>query len=238
MSLLSHAVRIAHAAANGLEVQYVDAGDPAHVDVLVLLHGGTETALERWASIIPLLAHRCRVIAPDSRGHGGTADDGRSLSYSLLADDAEALCQALGIGRAWWCGFSDGANVILDLAIRRSPVLRAGVLHGCVVDFTPSYLEAIQAFLATVPEDAARTVELLWTTPFTYGDSDYAGVSAPLLVLTGARDEFATVGDQAALHRRLPGSELLVLPESGHDLPADRGGYTATILDFLERRGR
>jgi pimeloyl-ACP methyl ester carboxylesterase len=229
-------VRTTHVAANGLAVRYVEAGDPANPNVLVLLHGGTESASERWASTIPLLAERCRVIAPDSRGHGGTVDDGRPLSYPLLADDAEALCRAIGIGRAWWCGFSDGANVILELAIRRSPVVRAGVLHGCIVDFTPSYMAAIGEFLATVPADAARMVEALWTTPLAYRDSDYAGVRAPLLVVAGDRDEFATVADQAALHRRLPGSELMVLPGAGHELPADLEPYVTAILDFLVDR--
>src|SRR4051794_5884474 len=105
------------AAANGLRVHYLEAGGDVGAPVLMLLHGGTESAAANWSPLIPLFAERFHVIAPDSRGHGATANDHRPLSYRLMADDVAALCAALGVERAVFCGFSDGANIILELAL-------------------------------------------------------------------------------------------------------------------------
>src|SRR5437763_130480 len=119
------------AKANGLRMHYVEAGEAANPKALVLLHGGTEFAVARWKHVLPLFAEHFRVFAVDSRGHGGTGNDGHTLAYTLLADDTAAFCAAVGLERAYFCGFSDGANTILDLAMRYPALVAAGALHGC-----------------------------------------------------------------------------------------------------------
>ena len=112
----------------------------------------------------------------------------------------------------------------------------AGVLHGCILDFTPSYVEAIRAFLEGMPSEQAAVMEQLWLTPPEYTDGDYAGVTAPLLVLNGDDDEFTSVDEQRALHHRLRGSELILMAGTGHGFPADLDAYGSQIVDFIERR--
>ena len=220
---------------DGLRMHYVEAGDADNRDVLVLLHGGTETARSRWEPVLPTFAERFRVLAVDSRGHGESGNDGRPLTYRLLANDMAALCTVLTIDRPMWCGFSDGANVVLELAMRHPAVVAAGVLHGCILDFTPSYHEAINAYLAGLPRHEAAMIGPLWLTPLQYDDSDYAAVRSPLLVLNGDGDEFTTVEEQRTLHARLPGSELVLMPGTGHGFPADLGAYVREITEFLLR---
>jgi pimeloyl-ACP methyl ester carboxylesterase len=115
--------------------------------VLVLLHGGTETAEACWGPSLEGFSSRYRVIAPDSRGHGATVNEGnRPLSYRLMAEDVAELCASLGVERAAFCGFSDGANIILELAMAMPELVGAGVLHGTVVDFTETYFTGLRGF--------------------------------------------------------------------------------------------
>lgn len=53
---------------NGLQLAYVEMGDPNGVSVL-LLHGFTDSA-RSWSLAAPYLAKGFRLVAPDLRGHG------------------------------------------------------------------------------------------------------------------------------------------------------------------------
>jgi pimeloyl-ACP methyl ester carboxylesterase len=73
-------------------------------------------------------AARFRVIAPDTRGHGGTLHPGGSpITYAQLAEDVVALSQALGLDRPMICGFSDGGLIATQVAIRHPGAVRAVV---------------------------------------------------------------------------------------------------------------
>src|SRR5947208_791471 len=64
------------------------------------------------------LAARRRVITVELQGHGHTRDIGRPLRYELLADDIAALLDHLGLARADLVGYSLGAGVALQVAMR------------------------------------------------------------------------------------------------------------------------
>jgi pimeloyl-ACP methyl ester carboxylesterase len=55
----------------------------------------------------------------DSRGHGRSTRDARPYGYDLMADDVVALMDVLEIPKADIVGWSDGAILDLDLALRR-----------------------------------------------------------------------------------------------------------------------
>jgi pimeloyl-ACP methyl ester carboxylesterase len=86
--------------ANGLDIYYEEygAGPP-----LVDIHAGTSTILHR-----PAFGARFRVVAPNTRGHGRTANPSGAMSYGLLADDVAALIGALGLDRPPVHGYSIG----------------------------------------------------------------------------------------------------------------------------------
>ena len=58
------------------------------------------------------------VILVDSRGHGRSTRDARPYGYDLMADDVVALLDTLHIAKADVVGWSDGAILGIDLAIR------------------------------------------------------------------------------------------------------------------------
>jgi pimeloyl-ACP methyl ester carboxylesterase len=90
---------------------------------LILLHGGVG-AHEMFGPNLPRLAASHRVIAVHLQGHGRTADIDRPLRYELLADDIAALLAHLCIARADLLGYSFGAGVALQTAIRHPALVR------------------------------------------------------------------------------------------------------------------
>ena len=100
---------MAKARANGIEIHYeIQGRDGAPV---VLLSNSLGTRLEMWDPQIRALAGRYRMLRYDSRGHGRTSTPDGPYSIELLASDAVALLDALGIERAHFCGLSMGGMV-------------------------------------------------------------------------------------------------------------------------------
>ncbi|HTB71190.1 MAG TPA: alpha/beta hydrolase [Solirubrobacteraceae bacterium] len=96
---------------------------------IVLLHG--LTAMRRYvvmgSSALERAGHL--VVAYDARGHGRSspAPEPSAYGYDVLADDLEAVLDALALPRAVLAGASMGAHTALRLALRR-PELVAGLV--------------------------------------------------------------------------------------------------------------
>lgn len=107
------------ASVDGLKVFYREAGDPKAPTVL-LLHG-FPTSSHMFRDLIPALADRYHVVAPDLPGFGFTdAPDRASFKYSFdyLAEVIERFTEVLGFGRYALYVFDYGAPVGLRLAVR------------------------------------------------------------------------------------------------------------------------
>ena len=102
---------------------------------VLLLHGLTAT--RRYVVMGSKMLERTghRVIKYDARAHGhsSSAPSPDAYTYDLLADDAIAVLDALGVERAVLAGASMGAHTLLNVALRR-PERVAGV-----VVITPAY---------------------------------------------------------------------------------------------------
>jgi pimeloyl-ACP methyl ester carboxylesterase len=94
------------------------AGEP-----LVLLHGGFMN-IDAMEPLLPALAQRRQVIAPDLEGHGRTTHLDRPLHYTHMADGVADLLRQLGIEQADVVGFSMGGMAALRLAMRHPNVVR------------------------------------------------------------------------------------------------------------------
>lgn len=129
------------ASVNGIEMYYIDHGEG---DPLVMLHGGTGTALGNWNSHIPTLSQKFRVIAPDCRGHGRTNNPQGEWSYGLMADDIAALIIGLGLQNPFICGWSGGGQIALELAMRYPDLASAYIVGAVWKDFSDSYLQSIK----------------------------------------------------------------------------------------------
>ncbi|HEV2075728.1 MAG TPA: alpha/beta fold hydrolase [Thermoleophilaceae bacterium] len=83
--------------------------------VVVLVHGITGTN-DNWRSVIPRLAERYTVVAPDLIGHGGSAKPRGDYSLGAYASGIRDLLVALGHERATFVGHSLGGGVVMQLA--------------------------------------------------------------------------------------------------------------------------
>src|ERR671916_1299896 len=83
--------------------------------VIVLVHGITSTSAT-WANVLPYLAERFTVIAPDLLGHGESAKPRGDYSLGAYASGIRDLLTVLGVDRATFIGHSLGGGVAMQFA--------------------------------------------------------------------------------------------------------------------------
>ena len=110
-----------YAPVNGLQMYYEihGAGQP-----LVLIHGAFSAIGTSFGELLPELSKTRQVIAFEMQAHGRTADIDRPLSIEQMADDTVAALQHLGIEQADIFGYSLGASIALQVAIRHPGQVR------------------------------------------------------------------------------------------------------------------
>ena len=121
----------------GVRLAYIDeaATGADRNEPILLIHGFASTHAVNW--VFPLWVKFLtqagrRVIAYDNRGHGRSEklynpDDYR---FPLLAADARALLDQLGVERADVMGYSMGARIAAFLAATEPRRLRSIILGG------------------------------------------------------------------------------------------------------------
>lgn len=92
---------------DGVQVHYLTAG---HGMPLILLHGYAETSL-MWKPVIPELAKRFMVIAPDLPGIGDSSIPATGLDMKTSAIRMHALAVSLGVKKAEVVGHDIGLMV-------------------------------------------------------------------------------------------------------------------------------
>lgn len=159
-------VHYRYATADGVKVFYREAGDPKAPTVL-LLHG-FPTSSFMYRNLIPLLADRYHVIAPDLPGFGLTeAPDRAHYAYTFdrLAQTIGAFTDTLGLKRYAMEVFDYGAPVGWRLAVAHPERITAIVtqngnayeeglsdgwnpIQAYWKEPTPAHREALRSFLS------------------------------------------------------------------------------------------
>jgi pimeloyl-ACP methyl ester carboxylesterase len=107
-----HIERRQHVTINGHDVAYRTAGDGP---VVLLVHGMAGSSAT-WTHVMPALARRFTVVAPDLLGHGESAKPRSEYSLGTHANSLRDLLNALGHDRATLVGQSLGGGVVMQLA--------------------------------------------------------------------------------------------------------------------------
>jgi pimeloyl-ACP methyl ester carboxylesterase len=237
--------------ANGVRMWCAHAGNESAQPVL-LLHGGFEHG-EAWGPQIPALSAGRRLIIPDRRGHGRTADVEGPITYDLMRDDMVSLLEALGPGPVDVVGFSDGANVGMLLALARPDLVRRLVLvggnhhySGCVPELF-AFIEddaseaSLRAMYDAVSPDGPDHFPVLrdkllrmWREEPTLTDADLGAITAPILVL-GGDDDLVSLEHLVAQYRAIPHSQLAIVPGTSHMLLFERTDLANRLItEFLD----
>jgi len=117
------------AAVNNVRLHYVRAGKG---DPVVLLHGWPQTWFE-WRRIIPALADRYTVIAPDMRGLGDSSKPATGYDKRTVADDIYKLVRLLGFERIFLVGHDWGGPVAYAYAAAHPSDVRRLVILDVAV---------------------------------------------------------------------------------------------------------
>jgi pimeloyl-ACP methyl ester carboxylesterase len=176
---------------------------------LILLHGAYMT-VDTIGPLLPGLAEIRQVIAPEQQAHGHTGDVDRPLTYEGMADDTAALMRQLDVDSADIVGYSMGAGIALQLALRHPARIRKLVvisgtytsdgMHAAALELFPAITPELfagspieAAYLRTAPDPAAfpRLVEKLRTldsTAFAWPEDEIRAIAAPTLIVVGDSD--------------------------------------------------
>jgi pimeloyl-ACP methyl ester carboxylesterase len=105
-------VELQHIRIHGHDIGFVTGGSGP---VVVLLHGIASSSTT-WGQVMPGLAERTTVVAPDLLGHGSSTKSAGDYSLGALANGIRDLMAALGHQRATLIGHSLGGGVALQFA--------------------------------------------------------------------------------------------------------------------------
>jgi pimeloyl-ACP methyl ester carboxylesterase len=173
------------ASIDGVKVFYREAG-PADAPVVLLLHGAP-TSSHMFRNLMPMLADRYHVIAPDYPGFGQSdAPDHKAFAYTFahLADIVDALMSQLGAGRYAMYVMDYGAPVGYRLALKHPERVAALIVQNgnAYVEGMGDFWAPIKAYWAD-PSPKHRAALNVVVTPaitksvYTDGVSDVSRIS-------------------------------------------------------------
>lgn len=247
---------------NGVSLAYDDIAPLGAVQrTILLVHGFASNRAEGWRRTgwyAALERRGFRTIALDQRGHGEsmTSHDPADYSRGLMAADALALLDHLGVGRVDVFGYSMGARTAMQMAIdapdRISNLLLGGV-GGKLFD-PPVEGSAEAMALAMAAEDPATIEDEMLRSFRQFADeqggdrralaalagtrspppdrTDLARLSMPVLVVAGERDDLA--GDPDELARVFPYGAGKALAGVDHFSAIPHAALKATVFDFID----
>jgi pimeloyl-ACP methyl ester carboxylesterase len=246
--------------ANGLDIHYVSEG---HGPPLLLLHGATSMGTHDWGAQRPILRSEFTLYMPDARGHHRTVHDVRQgWSRTALVDDTLAFADALGLARFHILALSMGARTALELAARMPERVLSMLVIGPTVRpepaasvarrrMDPDKIEAEEPIwaaelrqrhdphqgegawrrlLEAIREDTQQVTEIM--------PEELRRIRLPVLLACGDDDPWMPLDEAVRVKRQLPQGQLLVVPDCGHVVEAERPGIFNPAMTAFFRRTR
>jgi pimeloyl-ACP methyl ester carboxylesterase len=215
---------------NGIQLFYRDMGSGSPV---LLLHGGLANS-DYLGGQAHVLAAKHRVILVDSRGHGRSTRNQQPFSYDLMTDDVVALLDTLKVGKAAVVGWSDGAIIGLDLAMRHpervTRVFAFGAntsTAGLKDDFEQN--PTFAAFVARAGQEYAQLsatpdqygafhdqIGKMWESQPNWTEAQLRSIRTPVMVIDGEHDEGIRREHTELIAKTIPGARLVILPDVSH----------------------
>ena len=224
-----------------IKLNYVEMGEGFP---LVLLHGNGEDHTYFQHQMEPFSRHY-RVIALDTRGHGGSPRGEAPFTLEQFAQDLKDFLDEKGIQKCHLLGFSDGGNIALLFALRHPEYIEKLILNGANVD--PSgvrrttqlpielgwvTLKMLSRFDPKV-QAKLELLDLMVTQP-RISLLELRKLRLPTLVVAGDKDMIKEAHTRA-ISASIPTSRLAFLPGDHFLARENPQAFNALVLEFLEK---
>jgi pimeloyl-ACP methyl ester carboxylesterase len=245
---LPRAAQSGYAPVNGVRIWYAifGRGEP-----VLLLHGGLANS-NYWGNQVRGLQAGYRVIVMDSRGHGRSTRNGEPYGYDLMASDVVGLMDFLKIPKAAIIGWSDGAILGLDIAMRHPE--RVSKLFAFAANSDPSGVADIaqspvfSTFIARAEKEYEQLsptpgeykaflaqITRMWETQPNWTAADLQRIAVPTWIVDSDHDEAIKRENTLFMAAQIPNAGLLLQPEVSHfSFLQDPGQFTGDVLHFLQ----
>jgi pimeloyl-ACP methyl ester carboxylesterase len=203
---------------------------------LLWLHGFLGAGAD-WRYVFEAPPAGFRLIAPDLRGHGASANPSSVFSFREAAGDVRALLRRLSLTRVKAIGVSGGGITLLHMATAEPECVASMVLVSAPPYF-PAQARAVQRQASAAMFGAAEIelmrarhqhgdaqLQTLFAQSRAFADSYddvtftppyLSTITADTLVVFGDRDPLYPVSLAFELQAAIPRSYLWVVPNAGH----------------------
>ena len=208
----------------------------------ILLHGNGEDSTY-FKHQIDYFSDRYRVIALDTRGHGKSQRGDAPFTIKQFAKDLDGFMDSLGIARAIILGFSDGANIAMEFALKyphkvKALILNAGNLNPKGVKRTIQIPIELGYKIATGfssksqrAKENAEMLGLMVNEP-NIPPSELLKISVPTLVVCGTRDMIKK-SHTKEIARNIPYAKLAIVKGDHFIANKNSKAFNKEVEDFL-----
>ena len=216
---------------------------------LLMIHGNGGS-MEAFKKNVPFFSKKYKVILVDSRAHGKSVDPSDSLSFEQMADDFNALLEAMHVQKTYVIGWSDGGINALLLAMRHpDKVIK---LASTGANLTPDSTALLPSLWKDMVKQYNEQKNIKWKTAKEKNDwkifmLDYdqpnipavalRGVKCPALIICGDHD-LIPIEHTALIYHNIPKAYMWVVPNSGHPtLIEHTDDFNRIVNDFFIGKG-
>lgn len=240
-----------------LSILKAGTGDP-----VIYVHGVVTTS-NIFSKYLAAYSPAYRGIAVDLRGYGNSEKTPTGSNISQFVKDLIALADRLKIEKPVWVGVSMGGMVLQQLALEHpdrvkalvlvsttdgamildrdlpsigNPRTNAEVSKKILLESFPAGTDQklYQPLLDRIPTWNTSVLREALTSMSVFGThGQLSAITAPTLILVGAKDDVATPTIAAGIQAQIAGSRLVTF-ETGHFIMAeDPDGFRRVLGEFL-----
>ena len=239
-----------YAPVNGIKIWYASFGKGEPV---LFVHGGLANS-DWWGNQVRALDGKYRVIVMDSRGHGRSTRNAQGYSYDLMASDVLGLMNFLHLKKVALIGWSDGAIIGLDIAMKHPERLTklfafaanydpAGVADASKSPIATAFIRRSgvdYAKLSPTPGEYTQfsdAIQKMWAREPHWTKADLSRITVPTWIVDSDHDEMITHDQPRTMADWIPNAGLLILPDASHfGFVQQPDEFNAAIEEFLNKR--
>lgn len=245
-NLLGGYIRVSTLTINGVRIHYIMRGEGTPI---IFVHPPVLSSTSFMPQIRALSDHYT-TIALDIRGHGKSQASERPLTYSLITADIHELMNQLNIEKAFLCGYSTGATVVLDFLLAHPERAYGGILVGgmsevhdlrlkvrIAMGIVLTKLGAIQPLALGITwsnsqprlfwetfldakQGNSKNVEQYYRCSLSYNCTNQLSGIRVPMLLIYGERDKGFHSYARQIHQRVPQSELLFIPNVKHQIPS------------------